>query len=344
MPQTKGSSMLHVTNGSSAEGSLRESGLPGCFLSWVDVLHEGPVPADLSPEELRSTRAGFLAQFASRATDEIEAELAVRDQMLSDLASHDEVVLWFEHDLYDQLQLLQILDRIEALDVAPTRLSIVCINSFPSIHPFRGLGQLRPEHFVTLFPMRRPIESAMLAVGRRGWAAFRSPDPTAIEELIRGDTSALPFLASALVRHLEQFPSVQSGLSRTETAVLERLAIGPAEWKSVFLYSNDREEAVFIGDSSLLAYLDRLGAASVPLIRWQGDGPWLDAPSRDGPIEITEAGRAVLAGELDAVHLNGIDRWLGGVHLVGPEAEWRWAPPRRTLVRSDSAERAKPGA
>src|SRR5262249_18106107 len=127
MRLAKGFSMLHVTNGSSAEGSLRESGLRGSFLSWADVLHEGPVPGDLTSEELRRTRAGFLAQYASRTAEEIETELAVRDQTLVDLRSHDEVVLWFEHDLFDQLQLLQILDRIAALDAGQARLRIVCI-------------------------------------------------------------------------------------------------------------------------------------------------------------------------------------------------------------------------
>src|SRR5205814_9828925 len=31
----------------------------------------------------------------------------------------------------------------------------------------------------------------------------------------------------------------------------------------------------------------------------------------------------------DHVHLNGIDRWLGGVHLQGAEARWRWDEKNR---------------
>ena len=44
----------------------------------------------------------------------------------------------------------------------------------------------------------------------------------------------------------------------------------------------------------------------------------------DTPLELTPSGRAALAGEADHVALNGIDRWIGGVHLSGPEAAWRW--------------------
>jgi hypothetical protein len=32
----------------------------------------------------------------------------------------------------------------------------------------------------------------------------------------------------------------------------------------------------------------------------------------------------VLAGHADHVTLNGIDRWIGGVHLHGRHARWRW--------------------
>jgi hypothetical protein len=38
----------------------------------------------------------------------------------------------------------------------------------------------------------------------------------------------------------------------------------------------------------------------------------------------TPAGRRVLRGEADHVALNGIDRWVGGVHLRGHAARWRW--------------------
>ncbi len=52
---------LHVTNGDSVAGSLRVTGIPGEILPWRDILHEGPVPLDLSPGQLRETRARFIA-------------------------------------------------------------------------------------------------------------------------------------------------------------------------------------------------------------------------------------------------------------------------------------------
>lgn len=46
----------------------------------------------------------------------------------------------------------------------------------------------------------------------------------------------------------------------------------------------------------------------------------------------TGQGEAVLAGDADAVELNGIDRWFGGAHLQGTHPAWRWDRRERRLV------------
>ena len=54
------------------------------------------------------------------------------------------------------------------------------------------------------------------------------------------------------------------------------------------------------------------------------------------PLAITniENGEAVLAGEQDFVISNGIDKWLGGIHLRGKESPWRWDDESRQLLVS----------
>jgi hypothetical protein len=96
---------LHVLNGDSARGTLEQAGVRGSFGIWADILHEGPVPADLEPEELGEVRARFIASLDMGWT--YEMALAERRRWYECLASFkqvDEVVLWFEHDLFDQLK------------------------------------------------------------------------------------------------------------------------------------------------------------------------------------------------------------------------------------------------
>src|SRR5947207_1964754 len=134
--------MLHITNGDSAALPIDQSGIGGEVLTWQDVLHEGPALIGLSAADLREVRAGFVAACGWSACAQALAGFARRDATLERaLAGNDEVVLWFEHDLYDQLQLIQVLDRIAVSDTQ-ARCSLICVGAFPGIEPFYGLGQL----------------------------------------------------------------------------------------------------------------------------------------------------------------------------------------------------------
>src|SRR5512135_2562234 len=99
---------LHITNGDSVQ--IGSTGLGGEVLFWRDVWHEGPVPAGLPLEKLTASRAKFLARYGNQGQAESLEHMRARDRTLANFNTYQEVVLWFEHDLYDQLQLLQILD------------------------------------------------------------------------------------------------------------------------------------------------------------------------------------------------------------------------------------------
>jgi hypothetical protein len=101
---------LHVTNGESAASTLRQTRLGDMVLAWEDVLTEGPVPR-VPTAELREVRASFLRDAGWGVAAAIRARLERRDNTLTEALGRRHVVLWFEHDLFDQLQLLQLLAR-----------------------------------------------------------------------------------------------------------------------------------------------------------------------------------------------------------------------------------------
>jgi hypothetical protein len=318
--------MLHITNGDSAAIRIRHSGIEGETLAWQDVLHEGPVPAGLSLAELRQVRAGFIAAEGWDDPDHVLCEFTRRDTTLANFREHAEVVLWFEHDLYDQLQLIQLLDWFAAQDWQKTAVFLV--------GPAAYLGTLAPDRLRQLYLERRPVSPAQLALGKAAWSAFTSPDPAAIEALLRQDTRVLPFLAVALRRHLQQFPSTENGLSRSEAQALAVIAADRNVLHDACIASHhEQEESIFLGDTVFAWYLADLSAGDRPLLLSE-DGRPLQSPSGtaydalfwDSRVALTGDGRAVLEKRQDRVELRGIDRWLGGVHLVGPRARWRWDP------------------
>jgi len=112
------------------------------------------------------------------------------------------------------------------------------------------------------------------------------------------------------------------------------VAGGAATFEEVFHGTQSLEERVYMGDSSILRVLRELASPPRPLVRLEPAITGSPYPQR---IAITTTGRDVLDGRDDWVRIRGIDRWLGGVHLEGREAAWRWYEAGRRLVRTASA-------
>jgi hypothetical protein len=237
--------LLHVTNGDCAEAVLSRA-VAGTLLSWDDVLHEGPVFAGLPLPALSRRRAQFIASCGWGSPEKIEAKFVERDEALARAPEHEEVVLWFEHDLYDQLQLIQLLDWFGAHP--HQRLTLVCEAEY--------LGNMTPARAAELFEFRKPVTSAQIREAMAAWSAFGGGDPLRI----RSDAvPGLPFLGAALGRLLEEFPWTADGLSRLERQVLEALAGGPLPFGELFARAHHhREDPVFLGDAVLVWHLERM--------------------------------------------------------------------------------------
>lgn len=319
--------VLHVTNGDLAADLIRLAGVQGDVTLSADALHEGPAPAGLVPERWRKVRARYLAECGYADYDRCLADLTEWDRKLEAFRSYEEVVLWFEADLFDQLQLLRLLDWFGARDLGWGRLSLICIGEFPGVDLFHGLGQLDPQQIASLLHQRRPVTKQQIFLARHAWRAFCAPEPIGLEVALRRDLSALPFLADALRRHLQEFPWTRDGLSRTEREALLGIDAGFDTFESLFRAVQALEERPFQGDTSFLHVLRRLASGSMPLIRLEPG-----ATTRSQKLLLTATGRDVLAGREDRIRLEGIDRWLGGVHLQGKKAQWRWDGERSRLV------------
>jgi hypothetical protein len=329
-------SLLHVTNGESAGNTLRQTALGGAVLSWQDVLHEGPLPA-LPRQELLRTRARFLAECGWGDRQALRSSLERRDRQLLEALRDDlQVVLWFEHDLYDQLQLLDVLALAHTVEAAP---ELVVIGSFAGKPSFAGLGELAANELETLWPSRRRAAPAALEAATSAWAALRAPEPTALAEWATHDSAELPFLAPALRRWLEELPAPGDGLSGTERRALQGVAAGARTPPAAFVATQRLEEAPFLGDSWFYRALAALGQGTARLLETD-DGTPLPPPPPLGDsqqfarlqLRLTATGEHTLGGEADRVELLGIDRWIGGTHIT-PDTAWRWDPTERKLVR-----------
>jgi len=295
--------LVHITNGDHAVEVLRAAGMQGEILPWRDVLHEGPVRSDLPLEALSKLRARFIAEAGWAKLAEVEALFAARDASLRGAAKAAEVVLWFEHDLYDQLQLIQLLAWF-AVHSHP-RISLVCEAEY--------LGRMTPARAGELFGERRKLVKRDFDAGLAAWAAFGSRDPFAL----RPDEFRAPnlrFLPAALRRLLEEYPWTRDGLSRIERQALFALEDGPQPFGRVFERNAAQEDPIFLGDTVLEWHLKRLRHDALV----EGGDTW----------SITARGRDVLHGKVDGWAAPRAPRWIGGVELRDGWPRWDAAAGR----------------
>ncbi|OXS57638.1 RNA polymerase subunit sigma-24 [Cohnella sp. CIP 111063] len=326
--------MLHIVNGDHVGDSLRRGGIQGDVLVWRELYTEGPIFADPRHE----ARTAYMTEALGIPPDHWKAGLAEQTLAFEQATEHEEIVLWFEHDLFDQTMLIRLLHEFERRPLGRTRLSLVCIGEYPGFEPFHGLGQLLPEQLIPLADARHEIQPEELRLGSEAWEAYASADPRSLADFLRQDTEALPYLRSAFRIHLARYPSVRNGLGIVEQATLEALRDGVDAPLELFRLVSDRLSLLGMGDLQYWLYLAGMIQGQHPLIAVQ---PIVRFPTfaamspefQHARIRLTDTGAKALKGEEDRITLNGIDLWLGGVHLYGSKEVWRWDESSETLER-----------
>lgn len=309
--------VLIITNGDCAAARLEAAGVAGQILPWRDVLHDGPVPTMSGLELLSGVRAAFIASDLGLGSEEVATEFRARDAAIRRHAGFARVEIWLEHDLYDQLQLLQILDffrQEKRLD----GLFLVQADDYLGVQP--------PEAMRRLAETATPVTEEQQALASDVWRAFTAQTPHALAKFASADTGALPHLGRALSRLLAELPDPLRGLTLTEEKVLTQLAREEATAGELFRRVTDEDDAQFFGDASFFRRLDGLAFAEKPLIEglpgssqaYSGHAEFARARLR-----LTKTGRAVLAGRLDHRVVNEADHWVGGTH-VSPAALIRY--------------------
>ena len=187
---------------------------------------------------------------------------------------------------------------------------MICIGEYPGIAHFGGLGELTAEQLARLPDMAATsLTAAALEYAARAWDAFRAPQPTGLGAIASTPSRELRFVAEAFDRLSREYPSTRDGLALTERRLLAAVAGGARTPGAAFVRAAAREIRPFLGDTFAFGHIARLAEAAHPLLERE-------------PLRLTDDGRRVLEGCEDHVALNGVDRWIGGVHLT--DGRWRW--------------------
>lgn len=305
--------MIHIHNGDVVAELALRAGLPGEQVAFRENLANGPVPVDVDVE----MRARFLSSAYDLKVLRVRHDLQQQEEILAAAAKEDEVVLWFEHDLFCLVNLVFLLVRF----ANHRRLTLIW-NPQP----------LSQAELAPLFESRSAVTPAMTKAAAKVWDAYRSNDATGLNKFTKRANPDFPFLREGLRLHSSRFPSLRNGLGGIEQRLLEIISGGANDFRSVFdRFSVDVPRFGF-GDGDILRTLRRMAAASAPLLTM------MEQPSAPGRavFGLTPLAEKVLAGDADYAEVNPPSGWLGGVDL-GHENWWRWDERRHEIIPSPSA-------
>jgi len=308
-------SRLIMTNGDNAAQRIDALGLGDIVLPWRDVLHEGPVlPCD-SLREQSVGRAAFIAGFADMPQADVARDFVQRDDVFLAVAGEDasRIELWFEHDLYDQLQLMQILD--------------VLYRQFPKkdvylVQANFYLSEMADEDFKDLPQQAVKMTVGQKEYGAKAWRSFCASSPGEIEKVLAQE-APLPFVEKALDRVLREYPDAETGLPLSISYALSLLhEQETAKIKEMFHHMQKCEAAKFMGDLSFAHLVDTLITAPVAVLCGHGKSlvqltecDYMDF--FDQTVMLSAFGHKIIDGQANNLDVNPDQRWIGGVQLSG---------------------------
>ncbi|MCB1874788.1 MAG: DUF1835 domain-containing protein [Chromatiales bacterium] len=313
---------LHIRCGTDIRHTLAVAGFVGDFLPFYDPYPHGPLPEGEELDGFLRIRADFLAQGKPAYADEIFDGLKCQYAALEQTRDYASVHLWFEHDSYDQLILAKLLDYFRDSSKRPASVKLISVSRYPGVQIFNGIGQLPPEALRVLWRDFREVSTEQFELGSQVWSALRSPAPGSLRRITASGTPELPTMAIALARHLEELPSEYNGLNLSENLTLRILSDKGAMNASRLFgwYANHYEPLPFMGDSFFWRLLEGLANVPHPAITSARTGE----DPKQWQLGLTAIGERLLSGRADWVELNGIDRWVGGIHLdSGKGKVWR---------------------
>lgn len=303
---------VHLRCGSDIRHGLELAGFVGTFQEFADPFCQGPL-LDGSESQFQASRAQFVSDAYGIDLADATARQHLEYAALTEASAKPHVVMWFEHDSYDQLILAYLLNHF-ATAMRPATFEVICVDRVPGVQGFTGLGQLAPEMLVWLWEnQRRPVTDEDIACGTQVWASLRRPDPSSLANVANEGTPSLPPMANALKRHLRELPAHKNGLSLTQALVLKILSDnGPMTGGQLFgRLMRNYEPLPFLGDLMFWHTLvDLQNASNKPLRVAETHEPW---PRRS--LDITPYGSDLLEGLVDYQDSYEGIRWVGGVRI-----------------------------
>ncbi len=295
---------LHILNGDSSWHLFQEAGITGDTLIWREILCEGPVIKEVASDEFWQLRKSFV-------TEEFGPGSANYMQLIDDFEklrhfkNYDEIILWFEYDLFCQINMMAVLSwcyKQQVLDHC--KVFMICVGKEPGYNRLVGLGQIPVHRYHELYEERTALTEPSLAYANQVWNAFVSKDARELEFALMPHP-VFQYLNGAIKSHFMRFPNIQNNLSEIEAEIIHKI-------------NNRQAQNVDDVVRHLLQWQDYYGFGDLQYFRYLRIIK--DLIEFEEPLRLSEKGVEALTGNFDRTKSAEMNYDLGGATVN----DFRW--------------------
>ena len=256
------SKTLHILNGDSTRLILEQSGIEGNAIVWREMLCEGPLQKEVGSDKFWMDRYAYFENELS--VDRIEYFDKTIGQIvkLEDVSNYSDVVLWFEYDLFCQVNLVALCSYLLANYVKKVNYYLVCTGKITGKEQLQFLANFSPEEFKTLFVNKILLSKSNLEFAKECWDVYVENDLDKLKYFDFNQNSKFQYMQLAIDQHLLRFPS-DNGLNQIENKILELInssTLIENEIVRELLIWQQKETVYGFGDNQYFQYLNKLNS------------------------------------------------------------------------------------
>lgn len=292
------SSYLHITNGDSTTEILKNINIGNEIITWREMLCEGRTTTNVGSEEFWKIRFDFL-NTSYKVTKKTFIDFTLKEyRNLCNKQEQDEIVLWFDYDLFCQVNLIAVISWLKRYRKG-RRITLVQSGTSENHDTLVGFAELSQEELTNLYNNRVELSQDDIEYADYIWQLYCSDSPLRLENVLSINTPT-PFLymKEAIKAHLLRFPTLENGLNKVENTILETANNEAFKTKELFLNALLKNQTTYgFGDLQYLHKIEDLKQLFSSL----------------NPVKLNEIGKKVLEKQLNHYRAIRSDfSYLGG--------------------------------
>ncbi|HJW27794.1 MAG TPA: DUF1835 domain-containing protein, partial [Saprospiraceae bacterium] len=208
---------FHILNGDSLAYSFRETGINQDFMICQECLVVGEVKAN-TLKEFWAVRSEFISSTYHVSKQQYYDKTVHDFEKLNALPADTEVCLWFEHDLFCQVNMwfiLSFLSNHPSLKISRVIPVIVKADDLWKGFAISDASQLEQAYVERIHFAAEDID-----LGKKLWAAYQVGDLDELRALSQIISDCFPLLEEVGQAHIDRFPP-DGGPGRPERTLME---------------------------------------------------------------------------------------------------------------------------